>query len=240
MSFREIVERAREQQLDEDNGALEDNESKIGEGANTSAHISSRGYVVKPVAYEPDSDSENPFEQAEVVEDIDRFPWVEVDERDVDGPFNYALVKMSRNDLTHSEAVESFHMSDVITEDLDMFFDLREDGFTYNDFKPDNIGYFWESGEPKARPIDVIDSHAWEQEEDLLYRRFSDILDVYIRGTPKEDGLVDLYPTSVPEAEEHVMEYLGMDTENITGDPYKDLFQAMEESQGELEDVLAY
>jgi len=72
----------------------------------------------------------------------------------------------------------------------------------------------------------------------LLYRRFSDIMDVYIRGTPNEDGLTDLYAVSVPEAEEHVMNYLGLETTNITGDPYKDLFQVMDESQDSLEDVL--
>jgi RNAse (barnase) inhibitor barstar len=119
-----------------------------------------------------------------------------------------------------------------------MFFDLREDGITYRDFKPDNIGYFWEEDDLRAKPIDVIDAHAWEEEDELLYRRFSDIMDVYIRGTPNEDGLTDLYAVSVPEAEEHVMNYLGLETTNITGDPYKDLFQVMDESQDSLEDVL--
>lgn len=236
VEFNNIVERAKENQLNEDNSALDDDESKIGEGANTSAHISPRGYVVKPIAY--DLNSEDPFELAEEIQDVSRFPWVEMDERDVEGPFNYALVKISKSDLTHAEAVDSFHLSDVINEDLNMFFDLREDGFTYRDFKPNNIGYFWENENPVAKPIDVIDSHAWEKEEELLYRRFSDILDVYIRGTPDEDGLVDLYPVSVPEAEEHVMGYLGLNTEKITGDPYKDLFQGLEDSQDKLDEVL--
>lgn len=238
MSFDEVVERAEEKQLEEDNRVLDDENSKLGEGANTSAHVSSRGYVVKPVTY--DWQSENPFEQAERARSVSRFPWIEVDERDAEGPFQYAMVKISKSDLTHEEAVETCHISDIVTEDLDMFFDLREDDITYGDFKPENIGYFWEEDSLVAKPIDVIDRHAWQQEEELLYRRFSDIMDVYIRGTPNEDGLADIYSVSIPEAEKHVMDYLGLETTNITGDPYKDLFQVLEDSQDSLEDVLTY
>ncbi|MFB6116461.1 MAG: hypothetical protein ABEK10_03005 [Candidatus Nanosalina sp.] len=238
MNLEGIVERAEKMQQSEDNSVLDDEASLIGEGANTSAHVSTRGYVVKPVAY--DLKSENPFKRAEIARKADRFPWLQVDEREAEGPFNYALVKMARSNLTHEEAVETAHIQDIINRDLDMFFDLRDDNITYRDFKPDNIGYFWEDESLIAKPIDVIDSNAWEQEEDLLYRRFSDIIDVYIRGTPDEDGLTDFHSISVPEVEEYVLDYLGLETTNITGDPYKDLFQTIDESQESLDDILSY
>ena len=238
MSFDSVLERAERSQLEEDERILGVEEAKLGEGANTSAHLSPRGYVVKPVSY--DWQSEDPFEQAETARGIDRFPWVEIAERDVDGPFNYALVKMSPSDLSHKEAVEVLGVEDVVSEDLDMFFDLRQQGVTYSDFKPENIGYFWEDESLLAKPIDLIDSYAWSEEQELPYREFSDILDVYIRGTPNEEGLVDLYPVSAEKAEEQVMDYLGIESQTVTGDPYKDFFQVFEESQEQLEDVLSY
>jgi|GEM_PF-620388 len=237
MVWPELTNKAVEWQLKEDERALEDEDAKIGEGANTSAHVSSRGYVVKPVAY--DWKSVSPFEQVEVVEKIDRFPWIEVDKRDSDGPFEYALVKIDRSDLSHEEAADTIHIDEIIEKDLDMFFDLRADGITYCDFKPDNIGYFWEDGDLLAKPIDVIDKYAWTEEENLLYRRFSDIMDVYIRGTPNEDGITDIYPVTVSEAEKHIMAYIGLEAD-ITGDPYIDLFQALDDSQDNLGEVLNY
>ena len=238
MYLDDLSARAKKNQLEEDERALNDDESKIGEGANNSAHVSPRGYVVKPVSF--DWRSENPFEMAERVEGIDRFPWLEVDERDQEGPFEYATVKIARNDLTHEEVAETCYVSDVISEDLDMFFDLRQEDITYRDLKPENIGYFWEEDSFTAKPIDVIDAHAWEEEEELMYRRFSDIMDVYIRGTPNESGLTNLYQVSVPEAEEHVFNYLGLETTHITGDPYYDLFQVLDESQETMGDVFDY
>lgn len=233
-----IIEEAKRRQKEEDEASL-DKDSKIGEGANNSAHVSSRGYVIKPVSY--DLNSETPFEQAKKVQNIDRFPWIEIDQREVDGPFQYAMTKIERSDLTHEETVEMAHIDDVIEEDIEMFLELRESNITYGDLKPENIGYFLENNQMKAKPIDVIDQHAWEQEENLLYRRFSDILDVYIRGTPNEEGLTDKYSVSVPYAEKVIMDYLDLDAKTITGDPYKDFFQILnEDSQETLEEVIDY
>lgn len=236
MSFNSLVERADARQREEDIGALSDEETKLGEGANTSAHLSPRGYVVKPKAY--DWKSEDPFEQAETVEDIGRFPWIEIEEREVDSPFNHAMVKMDKSDFEHNQAVEAFHVRDVIWRDLDMFAALRSEGITYADLKPDNIGYFEENGELVAKPIDVIDGYAWKQEGELDTQRFSDIVDVYLTGTPQDSGFTDEYNLTVPEAEQHVMSYLGCGTENITGEPHRDIAAALEESGKTPDDIL--
>ncbi len=253
MSFDDIIERAGQRQLDEDNGALEDEDSKIGEGANTAAHLSPRGYIMKSVNYSqaeadnPCKAAEDPRVHVERVRDIDRFPWAEIEEIEADSPFDHARIKMDPWYISHRSAAGSYHISDIISEDLDMFFDMREEGITYEDFKPDNIGYFQDDdisdeGLPVAKAIDITDGarKPWEEEEDLPYRRFSQIMDVYIRGTPDEDGLTDLYSVSVPEAEEHVMDYFGLETTNITGDPYKDLFQVLDENQEDMEHILSY
>lgn len=245
MSFDGIIERAGERQLDEDSAGLDNEDSKMGEGANTAAHLSPRGYVVKPVKYSkaqadnPCKSAENPHDHVEQVKNIDRFAWAEIEDvESTDSSFDHAHVKMKPWYMSHEEAVDSYHISDLISEELDMFFELREEeeGITYRDFKPDNIGYFQDDnisdeGIPVAKAIDITDGgrKPWEEEEDLSFREFSDIIDVYIRGTPNEDGLTDLYSVSVPEAEKHVMEYLGTDTTNITGDPYKDIFQVLDQ-----------
>lgn len=253
MSFDGIVERAEERQLDEDTRVLEDENSKLGEGANTSAHVSSRGYVLKTVAYDKaqaaieGNGAESPHDHIERVRDVDRFPQAELEEIEGEGPFDHAWVRMDPSHMSHQQAAETYHIADVINEDLDMFFDLREEGITYDDFKPDNIHYFCDDelsdgNMDVAKPIDITDGSRkpWTEEEDLSYRRFADILDVYIQGTPNEDGLVDLYSISTPEAEEHVMNYLGLETTDITGDPYKDMFQAFDEAPDSLDDVLSY
>jgi len=253
MTFEDILERAQQRQNEEDNGGLEDDSLKVGEGANTSAHLSPRGYAMKPVQYDqvqadnPMKEAEHPRDHIERVRNVDRFPWAELEELEADDHFDYARVKMEPWYMSHEAAVDSFHVSDVIAGDLEMFFEMREEGITYEDFKPDNIGYFQDDniatqGIPVAKAIDITDGarKPWVEQEELPYRRFSDIMDVYIRGTPDEDGLTDIHPVSVPEAEEHVLNYLGLETTNITGDPYKDLFQTLDESQDRLDDVLSY
>ena len=65
-------------------------------------------------------------------------------------------------------------------------------------------------------------------------------MDVYVRGTPDEDGLTDVYPVSAPEAEEHILDYLGLESTEITGDPYKDFFQILDENQDSMEGILYY
>lgn len=250
MVFSFTLEEAERYQLEEDRRGLDSERAKIGEGGNTSAHLSSRGYVVKTIEFDeieaqnPCNAAESPFDQAERIENIDRFPWAELKKLDMDHPSDRALVRMNGSDMSHEEAVELQHISNVIWEDLDMFFELRDEGITYGDLKPENIGYFWTDDMNRfvAKPIDVFDGKRkpWSEEEDISYRKFSDILDVYIRGTPDEDGLVDLYTISTPEAERYVMDYLGLGTENITGDPYKDFFQTFDESEEYLGDVLSY
>jgi hypothetical protein len=253
MAFDKIVEEAGKRQLDEDNSALDDQDLKMGEGGNTSAHLSPRGYVIKNVDYRkvradnPCKSAESPHDHIDRVSDVDRFPWAEIEDLESKDKKDKARVRMDPWYLSHEDAMELYHVSDVISKDLDMFFEMREEGITYDDFKPGNIGYFQDDkisdeGVPVAKAIDITDGprKPWSEEEDLSYRRFSDIMDVYIRGTPDEDGLTDLYSVSVPEAEEHVLNYLGIESNNITGDPYKDLFKILDENQEEVDDILQY
>lgn len=253
MAFDDIVERAGQAKLEEEENSFGNEEMEMGEGENTTAHITSRGYIIKSVNYSkveadnPCKAAENPHDHIERVKDIDRFPWAEIEDIDLEGTKDEARVVMNPWYLSHDEAAEFYHISDMIEEDLDMFFDLREHNITLDDMKPANIGYFQDhsissEGIPVAKAIDITDGNRkpWTEEEDLPYRRFSDIMDVYIRGTPDEDGLTDIYPLSVPEAEEHVINYLGLESNEITGDPYKDLFKILDENQESMEGTFYY
>jgi len=227
MAFEGVRDRAESMRFQRDLEAINDDGAKIGEGANNSAFYSSRGYVVKPVIY--DWEANDPFEQAKTVNSVDRFPWVEVEELESNAPFNRAMIRMPACNLTHEQAADTYHVSDVIKSDLEMFIDLRGDNITYKDFKPDNIGYFWVGDELKSRPIDIFDGYAWEQEEELSSNKFASKIDTYLQGTPDEEGLTDRYPVSTVEAEKEVMDYLGLDKSHVDGDPYNDLRDAIED-----------
>jgi hypothetical protein len=142
------------------------------------------------------------------------------------------MIRMPACDLTHEQAVDTYHISDIIRSDLEMFIDLREDDITYKDFKPENIGYFWADSELESRPIDIFDGYAWEEERELSPRKFANKIDTYITGTPDEGGLTDLYSVSTIEAEREVMDYLGLDESHADGDPCHDLQDALEEEEG--------
>lgn len=242
MALESIVENAQQNQFREDKAALENEVAKLGEGANTSAHFSSRGYVVKPLKY--DENAACPEDHLERVENLERFPWAELEKLDFEDTFDHAWVRMSPWDLSHGEAVKSYDVTDVIEEDLCLFTSLREHNITYNDFKPANIGYFWEDYHENstlvAKAVDITDGarKPWEEEETLPWVDLSDILDVYIRGTPDEDGLVDRYPVQTQQAEEYVFDYLELDSE-VTGDPYKDFFTAFDEHSSQIEDQVS-
>jgi hypothetical protein len=228
---------------------LDSEDTKLGEGANTSAYFTPRGYVLKPVVYDenaarnPNNSAESPESHVESVKGLERFPWVELEKVESEEVFDHAWVRMSAWDLSHSEAIEAYHFSDVISQDLDLFLDLREEGITYRDFKPGNIGYFWTNnqveGMPVAKAVDVTDGSRkpWDEEENLSRRDFSGILEVYIRGTADEQGLVDRYPLGVHQAEEYIFEYLGLESE-ATGDIYEDFFQAFGEFSSQVEDEI--
>ncbi|PSH02049.1 MAG: hypothetical protein BRC26_02525 [Nanohaloarchaea archaeon QH_8_44_6] len=130
MSFQEFLDRAEEVRLSIDEQSLEDESSKVGEGANTSAHFSGNGYIIKPVAYQ--INGRNPHERVDEVNSVDGFPWAEVVERDVEGPFNYGLVRMPAA-VDHRTAFDTLHVSDVISHDLDSFRRLRSESVTYQD-----------------------------------------------------------------------------------------------------------
>jgi hypothetical protein len=233
MYLERVCGRAEKARFESDLGALNEEEAKIGEGVNNPVHFSPRGYVVKPVIY--DWQSADPFEQKETVNDVERFPWVEVEELESDAAFNRAMVRMEASDLNHSQAADAFHISDVIQADIGMFAELREEGITYKDMKPDNIGYFWNNeGLLEPRPIDVFDGYAWEEQEQLSPRKLAGILDTYIQGTEDEPGVADLYPVSMVEVERQVMEHLDMDEEYLGGDPYHDIMEARRDEDYEF------
>ncbi|MFB6100607.1 MAG: hypothetical protein ABEK16_05025 [Candidatus Nanohalobium sp.] len=246
MVIKSILEKANQHQLKEDESALGSDKAKLGEGANTSVHFSPRGYVVKPVNYgkntaqNPNEPVEDPENHLKRVDNLERFPWAELEKLETEDQFNHAWVRMSAWDLSHNEAMETYHISDVIQEDLDLFISLRDDNITYSDFKPDNIGYFWEGSHeskmPVAKAIDITDGvgKPWKVEEYFSWRDFSDVLDVYIRGTPDEEGVIDRYPVQAQRAEEYVLDYLGLDAE-VTGDPYKDFFTVFDQHSSKIE-----
>ncbi|WEL23972.1 hypothetical protein [Candidatus Nanohalovita haloferacivicina] len=231
MSFNDLHQRALDRRFQTDKDALYDDESKIGEGATNSTHMSPRGYVVKSIPY--DWESKDPFEQEEIVNSVDRFPWVEVDELKSDAPYNTVMVRMNAADLPQNEVQSTFSVPDIIRDDMELLFDLRQNhAITYRDFKPDNLEYFWsEERDFERKPVDIFGGDAWEIEDALDTRKFAGIIDTYLTGTPDEEGLTDIYPLSVIDAEREVMELLGLDETQSDGDPYHDMIDALEASE---------
>ncbi len=233
MSFQDFLDRAEQVRLRIDEESLEDESSKVGEGANTSAHFSGNGYIIKPVAYQPAGKS--PHERADEVNSIDGFPWAEVVDRDVEGIFNYGLVRMPAA-TDHKTAFDTFHVPDLISLDIDSFRRLRNESVTYRDFKPENLGYFNIHNNPVAKPIDLFHGYEWEFEEELEDRKLADIMNLYITGTPNEEGMIDRYPVTTPEVESHIMNELDVQQHYITGDPYDDFQQITDDYS--VEDLL--
>jgi len=244
MVLESLADKAEEMQHEEDSSALEDDSAKMGEGANTQVFRSTRGYIVKPVLYSEAQaqntckKAEHPANHLDRVEELERFPWAELDKQNNEGHLDRAWVRMEPSHLTHEEAVAIYHIDDVIEGDLNMFFDLRQENITYGDFKPENIHYFSDprfsnNGMDIAKPIDLTDGSRkpWREEEDLSLRKFADIIDVYITGTPDEDGLIDKYPISTPKAEENILNYLNLEGRNITGNPYQDIYQTLNQTE---------
>jgi hypothetical protein len=223
MALKSLLESAEENQEIEDR--RESDKHKLGEGANTTAHKSDRGYVVKEVKFNqaeadnPLKPDEDPADHIERVKDIERFPWAELEKLDRKGSGDYARIRMDSHYLSHSETEELYTFQDLIREDLDLFFDLREENITYRDFKPDNIGYFPVEAESRdilcAKPIDITDGarKPWKEEDNISERELNRILELYVKGTPDEDGLVDKYAISAPEACQHISDYIEANTE---------------------------
>ncbi|MBC5792697.1 MAG: hypothetical protein H8Z69_01530 [Nanohaloarchaea archaeon] len=239
MSMDPLLERSEENLLREDERLLQRDDTKVGEGANTSAHRNHYNQIIKSRPYDPESDDAgmNPSEKENLLKQLDRAVWTDVGKREVDAPFEYMLVRMERG-IEHAEAVDRYspNVDQLVAEDLDMFFDMREEGVTYRDFKPDNIGYFPGDGDCQgfwsdpdsynwetvvARPIDVMDE-GLKREENLSNTEMAKVLDIYIGDVPGEEGIVDLYTVSTEDAERAVLNYLGLDGE-VTGDPYMDM-----------------
>lgn len=224
---------------------LNDEERLLGEGANTSAYEANNESVIKPIAFE---DNVDPFKRANKARDIERFPWVTIEERNVDGPFNYATVVMERSDLDHEAAVNRFGVEEVIKQDLDMFLELFDSGVLYKDFKPDNLGYFEaEDGESEnyfAQPIDLIEpnslSNPWEKVDEPDLNQIVKYIDIYVgshdlnsEALNSEDGVTDIYDINLREAQEIIMDYFNLNTDSfeINQDPYSDFTRAFNENQ---------
>jgi hypothetical protein len=221
MFLKTVIKRAEKNQEKEDKRDSDD--YKLGEGANSTVYRSDRGYVVKEVPFDqieaenPAKSSEDPEDHIEEVKKIERFPWAEIEKREGE-VIDHAKIRMSPQYISHSEAEETYSYSDLIQKDLNLFFDLREDGITYKDFKPDNIGYFSENSsesELLAKPIDITDGarKPWEEEENIAERDLKHILELYVKGTPSEDGITDKYSISTSEACQHISDYLEANTE---------------------------
>lgn len=218
MGIESILERAEAHLRKEDERDLSNDSTRIGQGVNTSVHLNQHGQILKSRPYQPGS-SESPEKQAEKLQGLDRVPQLELKERDVEGPFEYVMVKMDRG-LKHQEAVEVYGLGleEVVSRDLDMLLELKNgvgegEGIIYEDFKPGNIGYFPDGGGPilrfhwsdlpdrgdlpdwdsvVAKPIDVIDG-GWRHGE-LKSGELARLINVYIDGTPgKNDSVKQEY-----------------------------------------------
>lgn len=123
MGLENFLDRAERYRFQLDSDVVQMEKGKLGEGANKSAYVSPRGYVVKPVVYDV---SNNPFDNLETVEGIDIFPDVEIEEvENQSSPFQHAFIRQERADFSHSEAVDALSIFEVIDRDLSMFEALR-------------------------------------------------------------------------------------------------------------------
>lgn len=229
MSLSPVVDRAEKRRSEEDSEAFERDNRKIGEGANKSVHRSTRDYTVQFVLH--DESTPDPMEQAEFLEGVSQLPWYEVEETESDQHFDRSFVRMEEGDMSHEEAANRLGVKEVVERDIQAFSELLEQGVRYMDFKPDNLCYFEEEGFYDARPIDLFGKAAWDYaEESVNTQKVQRAFELYIEGTPFDDGIAEKYDLGTDQAENYVIQSLADEPEDIIEHPYKDFRDAVREA----------
>lgn len=158
-------------------------------------------------------------------DDMDNFPWAVLDVEDLSniGLKNETpLIEMRTSNLSHEEAVDTFGLPEVIDRDIEMLFDILQEGHIYGDFKPQNIGYFEQGKELKPEPVDVFDIdnvEPYQNEPEQIARAIG----LYLRGNDVYDGIIQKYDVPLSRAEKYVFDAMGLDEREMSGRPFKDI-----------------
>lgn len=161
--------------------------------------------------------------------EMENFPWATLDIEDLSDiglEHRTPVIDMRPSNLSHEEAVDTFGLPEVIDRDVGMFFDILQEDKVYGDLKPQNIGYFQKGRELQPEPVDVFDidnMEPYKNDPEQVARA----LGLYIRGNEFYDGIADKYDIPLSRAEKYVFESAGLDREEMTGRPFKDIKNAL-------------